>query len=234
MNWLIALIEPGYLFLILPALLLSVWSSLKIRRAYKKYSRVPLQSGLTGGLAARMILDKHGLYGVSVECISGTLTDHYDPRKKVLRLSENVFSSASVAAVGVAAHEAGHAIQHAKHYIPMTIRTLIVPVTNLGSTLAFPTAMVGILLSKAELVSLGIILFSMMTLFQLITLPVEFNASHRAICVLQENGYVRNKKELRGVKKVLTAAALTYVAALLTSLLSLVRFVFWTKIFSRD
>lgn len=234
MNWLIALIEPGYLFLILPALLLSVWSSLKIRRAYKKYSRVPLESGLTGGLAARMILDKHGLYGVSVECISGTLTDHYDPRKKVLRLSENVFSSASVAAVGVAAHEAGHAIQHAKHYIPMTIRTLIVPVTNLGSTLAFPTAMVGILLSKAELVSLGIILFSMMTLFQLITLPVEFNASHRAICVLQENGYVRNKKELRGVKKVLTAAALTYVAALLTSLLSLVRFVFWTKIFSRD
>lgn len=234
MNWLIALIEPGYLFLILPALLLSVWSSLKIRRAYKKYSRVPLESGLTGGLAARMILDKHGLYGVSVECISGTLTDHYDPRKKVLRLSENVFSSASVAAVGVAAHEAGHAIQHAKHYIPMTIRTLIVPVTNLGSTLAFPTAMVGILLSKAELVSLGIILFSMMTLFQLITLPVEFNASHRAICVLQENGYVRNKKELRGVKKVLTAAALTYVAALLTSLMSLVRFVLWTRVLSRD
>lgn len=234
MNWLIALIEPGYLFLILPALLLSVWSSLKIRRTYKKYNRVSLESGLTGGLAARLILDKFGLYNVGIECVAGTLTDHYDPRRKVLRLSTGVYSNASVAAVGVAAHEAGHAIQHSKHYLPLIIRNMIVPVTNLGSSLAFPTVMVGILLSKTELVTLGILLFSLMSLFQLITLPVEFNASHRAIRILQENGYVQNKKELKGVKKVLSAAALTYVAALLTSLLSLVRFVFWTKIFSRD
>lgn len=233
MYYFITLFDPTYLMVAIPALLLAFFANLMVKHTFRKYNRRAVSSGLTGGQAARLILDRYGLKDIEVECISGELTDHYDPRDKVLRLSYDVCNTPSIAAVGVAAHEAGHAIQHARHYVPVYVRTAIVPITNLGSTLAFPTVMLGVLLSQTHLVSAGIILFGLMTVFQLITLPVELNASHRAVVVLKECSYIQTRKEMRGVKKMLRAAALTYVAALLASVASLIRFITWARLFSR-
>lgn len=227
MTWLTIIINPNFLALAVFALVFSGWANLKIKLTFRKYNRIGVASGLTGAEAARMILDDHGLERVKIKCIEGNLTDYYDPRKKTLFLSKNVYDNPSIAAVGVAAHEAGHAIQHARHYIPVMVRTAIVPITNFGSRLAIPTALAGIFLQREEYVTLGIVMFGMLSFFQFITLPVEFDASRRAVTVLQDCGYVQSGKELKGVKKVLTAAILTYVAALISALVNLVRFIIW-------
>lgn len=208
----------------LPGLILSLWASAKVKSTFAKYNRVPLRGGLTAAQAARQILDGNGLYSVRIERVQGNLSDHYDPRSNIVRLSDSTFSSSSVAAVGVAAHEVGHAIQHAAHYGPASLRSAIVPVANIGSGAAVPLILIGLFLNMVGLVYLGIILFSLAVLFQLVTLPVEFNASRRALQTLNDTGMVTSE-ESAGVSKVLSAAALTYVAALLSSLLQLVYFI---------
>lgn len=217
-------IDEYYILLIIPAALIALWAQIKVKSAYNQYSGCYLQSGLTGQAAARLILDLNGLQGVRIEMIAGEMTDHYDPRDRVLRLSEGVYNRCSVAAVGIAAHEAGHAVQHARSYAPLVIRNAMVPVCRIGSQLSMPLIIIGLIFSFQPIIELGIIFFSLATLFQLITLPVEFNASGYAKRVLVEQGYVTGE-EARGVSKVLTAAALTYVAALLTSLASLLRLI---------
>ena len=180
--------------------------------------------GLTGAMAARKVLELSGIYDVKIEHISGNLTDHYDPRTKTLRLSDSTYSSNSVAAVCVAAHECGHAVQHQKSYGPLVLRSTLVPAANFGSTLAWPVFVAGLIFSMKPLLTAGIVLFSLAVLFQLVTLPVEFNASTRALKIL-ENGHVLGDTELAAGKKVLTAAALTYVASLASSILQLLRLI---------
>ncbi len=214
----------SYLLFMLPGLILSLWASAKVKSTFAKYNRVPLRGGLTAAQAARQILDGNGLYSVRIERVQGNLSDHYDPRSNIVRLSDSTFSSSSVAAVGVAAHEVGHAIQHAAHYGPASLRSAIVPVANIGSGAAVPLILIGLFLNMVGLIYLGIILFSLAVLFQLVTLPVEFNASRRALQTLNDTGMVTSE-ESAGVSKVLSAAALTYVAALLSSLLQLVYFI---------
>lgn len=214
----------SYLAFILPALLLSMWAQARVQGTFRRFSAVMSSRGLTGEQAARTILDRNGLYSVRVERIQGNLNDHYDPTQNVIRLSDPVFSNASVAAIGVAAHEAGHAVQHAVGYAPMKLRSAIIPVTKYGSSLSMPLIFVGFLLNALSLILGGIILFSLVVVFQLVTLPVEFDASARALRVLDESGMLYGD-ELAGAKKVLRAAALTYVAALLVSLMNLLRFI---------
>ena len=215
-------IDLTYLFLVVPAILICMWAQFKVKSTYAKYSRVASRSGYTADRVARMILDSHQLYQVSIEHVSGDLTDHYDPRTRVLRLSDTVYHSNSMAAIGVAAHEAGHACQHAESYAPLVIRNAIVPVCNFGSQLSMPVILLGILFSSQFLLNLGIVLFAAVTLFQLITLPVEFNASSRAIQTLENSGMF-TQEEVGTSKKVLQAAALTYVGAMLVSLMNLLR-----------
>jgi len=198
------------LIMLLPALVLSIYAQYKVRSTYAKYLHVPIQKKVTAVRAAEAILGQAGVSGVKIETTEQTLGDHYDPRSKALRLSAP--HSTSVAAVGVAAHEAGHAIQHAHGYAPLALRSTIVPVANFGSQLAFPLFFVGLFLQHRTLLYIGIILFSAAVFFTLVTLPVEFNASRRAVAALSAGGIV-TREELGGVKKVLTAAALTYVAA---------------------
>lgn len=217
-------IDSYYLLLVLPAIIFAGWAQMKVKSTFAGYERVRSYSGLTGAQVARRILDENGLNHVAIEHIAGSLTDHYDPRSQVVRLSDSVYSSASIAAIGVAAHETGHAVQHATGYAPLTIRNTIIPLTNFGSTLSMPLILIGFLLNSSPLVLVGIVAFSLVTLFQLITLPVEFNASARAMRTLDADG-VLNAEELNGTKKVLTAAALTYVAALLVSAMQLFRLV---------
>lgn len=217
-------IDKYYILLIVPAALIALWAQIKVKTAYGEYSGKYLQSRITGQTAARLILDLNNLQDVRIEMIAGEMTDHYDPRDRVLRLSEGVYNRCSVAAVGIAAHEAGHAVQHAKGYAPLVIRNAIVPVCKIGSGLAMPLIIIGLLFSYQPIIGLGIILFSLATVFQLITLPVEFNASSYAKRVLAEQGFVTNE-EAYGVNKMLTAAALTYVAALISSLASLLRLI---------
>lgn len=217
-------IDSYYLILVLPAILFSLWAQMKVKSTFAKYERVRSYAGYTGAQIARRILDENGLYDIRVEHIRGSLTDHYDPRAGVVRLSDSVYNSASVAAVGVAAHETGHAVQHATNYAPLGIRNTIIPMTNIGSQLSMPLILLGLLLNSSNLIFVGIAAFSMMTLFQLITLPVEFNASARAVRTLT-NGGMMSDEELSGTKKVLTAAALTYVAALLVSAMQLLRLI---------
>lgn len=215
-----------YFIFMIPAFIITIWASVKMRSTFAKYEKVPTIGGLTGAQAARRILDGNGLTGVPVERVEGTLSDHYDPEKNVVRLSDATFSSASIGAVGVAAHECGHAVQHAVNYGPMRLRTGLVPVTNLASTLAIPLIFIGFLFSASGLsflVYVGIALFSLAVVFQLVTLPVEMNASRRAIETLNSTNMV-TPEESEGVRKVLFAAALTYVAALLSSLLQLLYF----------
>ncbi|NLB40773.1 MAG: zinc metallopeptidase [Clostridiales bacterium] len=215
--------DPTYLLLI-PAILLSLYAQTKVQSTFNKYMRVPARSGITGAQAARELLRQNQVYDVKVEQVSGRLSDHYDPRSKTLRLSPEVYGNHSLASLGVAAHEVGHAFQHASEYAPLKLRSAIVPVANIGSSLAMPLLILGLILSIPSLVQIGIIAFSAAVLFQLITLPVEFNASNRAIAALESGGMIQ-RDEAGPTRKVLNAAALTYVAATLMSVLQLLRLI---------
>ena len=195
-----------------------------MKSAYRKYSTVPTSRGLTGKIVAEEILHQAGIFDVPVEITGGELSDHYDPRTNVIRLSDGVFNSTSVAAVGIACHEAGHAAQHAQGYLPIKIRNTILPVCNIGSYAGIPLAILGVFLNYSPLITLGILLYAFVAIFQLVTLPVEFDASHRAVVVMDETGMLGGD-ELEGAKKVLKAAAMTYVASLAVSLANLLRFI---------
>lgn len=216
--------DPTYILIIIAAII-SLIAQWRVNSAFSKYSRVASMSGMTGAQAARMILQSNGINDVSVQRISGKLTDHYNPSTKVLNLSESVYGSTSVAAIGVAAHECGHAIQHARGYFPLSLRTALVPVANIGSQLSWVFIIVGAILSfNQTLITIGIIMFSAAVLFQLVTLPVEFNASARALEQLESNG-ILYRDEVSQTRKVLLAAALTYVAAAATAILQLLRLI---------
>ena len=211
-----------YLVIVFPMLIISLIAQMKVQSTYQKFSKIYARSGYTAEAAVRRILDSNGLYHVQITRVSGNLTDHYDPQKQVIALSDSVYGSTSVAAIGVAAHEAGHAVQHAEEYLPIRIRTAIVPITNFGSRLSMPLVLIGLLLGIYPLAYAGILLFGTVALFQLVTLPTEFDASRRALKTLGEGMYLSDD-ELKGTKKVLSAAAATYLAALFVSLASLLR-----------
>lgn len=217
-------IDITYLVLVVPALLIALYAQLRVKSAFARWSKVRSVSGLTGAETARRILAVNGIADVRVEPVSGELTDHYDPAEKVIRLSDGVYDGATVAAIGVAAHEAGHAVQYAEDYAPVRLRAAIIPMTRIGSNLSWPVLLLGLLLNFQQLVWAGILLFAAVTVFQIATLPVEFNASHRALQVIDARGMLTTE-ELQGARSVLTAAALTYVAALLVSLAQLLRLV---------
>ena len=214
--------DPTYI-LVLIGVVISLWASAKVNSTYQKYSRTRSYSGLTGAEAARRILNSAGIYDVTVEHVRGNLTDHYDPRARVLRLSDSVYGSSSVAAIGVAAHECGHAIQDEESYAPLRIRSALVPVANFGTKAAIPIIILGLFFgSSYTLIQIGLLCFALGTLFQIVTLPVEFNASARAVRILGDS-HMLMEEELQQTRKVLSAAALTYVAAALASVLSLLR-----------
>ena len=210
-----------YLVLVLPAILLMTIAQISVKTTFSKYSQKLCH--ITGAEAARRVLNANGVSGVRIERVSGNLTDHFDPKTNVIRLSDAVYDSNSVAAAGVAAHEAGHAVQYALNYTPIKIRGAIYPICNIGSRLAIPLVMFGFLFSFYYLIDLGIIFFALALLFQLVTLPVEFNASRRAISALAGFGILANEDEVKGAKKVLFAAAMTYVTSFLVSLAQLLR-----------
>lgn len=213
-----------YLILVIPALLFAGWAQAQVSSTFRKYSAVHCSRQLTGAQTARRILDANGLNYVRVEHIAGELTDHFDPGANVVRLSDKVYAGNTVAAVGVAAHECGHAVQHSTHYTPLVFRNAIIPLTNFGSKLSMPLILIGMIFSFGGLIDIGLLLFSLVAIFQLVTLPVEFNASARALRVLESDNFL-DQTELRGSKRVLQAAALTYVAALLVTIMQLVRLV---------
>lgn len=215
--------DPTYLLLII-GMLLSLAASARMKSTFATYKKIRSASGLTGAETAQRVLRAAGITDVQVVPISGSLTDHYDPRTKKVCLSEDVYNRTSLAAVGVAAHECGHAVQHAVNYAPLNLRSAIVPVANIGSTLSWPLFLAGLIFSIRPLLTVGIVLFSLAVLFQLITLPVEFNASSRALQMLGSTG-ILGVEENAGARKVLTAAALTYVAALAASILQLLRLI---------
>ena len=214
------------ILIVLPAMIFAFWAQIKVNSTFEKYSRRATRAGLTAAEAARRMLDKNGLFDVQITQTPGNLTDHYDPRNRTLFLSQSVYASQSTAAIGVACHEAGHALQHAKGYGALKLRMSIIPLCNIGSRAAFPLFLIGLLLGSLGygFMLAGIACFSLATLFQLITLPVEFNASHRALEGMEDGGLLVGN-ELGDARKVLSAAAMTYVAALATSLLSLLRLV---------
>ena len=218
-----------YLILVLPAVIFSLWASIRVNTTFKKYSKIRSMRGITGAEAARRVLDANGLQHIRIEQIPGNLTDHYDPRSDVIRLSESVYGNTSVAALGVACHEAGHAVQHAENYAPVKIRAAIIPVTNIGSRLAIPLIILGILLNSLAsapeflvIAYIGVACYGLCTLFQLVTLPTEFDASRRALRCIESYG-ILGSEEIGGARRVLTAAAMTYVAALAVSLMQLLR-----------
>lgn len=213
-----------YLILVVPAIILSAIASARVKSIYRKMSAVSNRRGLTGAAAAQSVLSYYGITNVTIEQVSGELTDHFDPRSNVIRLSPKVYSGSSIAAVGIACHEAGHAAQHAENYAPIKVRNAVLPVANFGSSFGIMLALVGYLLGYGLLVNIGIILFSFVVIFQLVTLPVEFNASRRAVKVIDETGLLY-EEEQTGAKKVLRAAAMTYVASLLVSVASLLRLI---------
>ena len=216
--------DPTYILVLIGAVL-SLWASATVKSTYNKYSRVYSYSGLTGAQAAAQILRQAGIYDVRIEHVSGNLTDHYDPKARVLRLSDSVYGSNSVAAIGVAAHECGHAIQDQEDYVPLRFRSAFVPVANLGTQVAFPILLLGVFLGSSHfLIQVGLLCFFFGVLFQLITLQVEFNASGRAVRILRETGMMSDD-ELSKTKKVLSAAAMTYVAAAAASILSMLRLI---------
>ena len=217
--------DPYYMIYMLPAIVLMMLASWYVKSAYRKWGRVPVRSGMTGYEAAQRLINRAGLYGVQIEGIAGTLTDHYDPKSKVLRLSRGVAEGNSVAAVAVAAHELGHAMQDAEDYLPLRFRTALVPMVNIGSYLGWILIMLGFFLNMMNLAWIGVFAFSGGAVFALATLPVELNASARAKRLLWETGLIQTEEERRGVNHVLNAAALTYVAALFTSLMQLLYFV---------
>ena len=213
-----------YVLIVLPAVILAMLASANVNSTFKKYSKVPSSSGYTGMDAARRILDANGLTNIRIEHVSGNLTDHYDPKAGVIRLSDAVYANNSAAAIGVAAHEAGHAVQHAEKYAPLVIRNAIIPICSIGSNLAMPLIILGLVLDMFGLCYIGILAFGLATLFQLITLPVEFNASRRALAALESSGRFSDT-DLKNAGKTLRAAALTYVAALAVALANLLRII---------
>ena len=220
--------DMTYLYLVLPAVILAMWASARVNNTFKKYDRQLSASHITGAQAAQRVLYANGLTNVRIERISGRLTDNYDPRDNVIRLSQSVYDSTSTAAIGVACHEAGHGLQYAEDYAPIKFRAAIIPVTNIGSKLAMPLIIIGLIMSyyASSLVIVayaGIVFFAVCVAFQIVTLPVEFNASHRALLAIEGQGMLTGE-ELEGSRKVLDAAALTYVAALAVSLAQLLRF----------
>lgn len=217
-----------YLVLVVPAILLSMFAQAKVTSTFSKFSKRASVSGITGEQAARRILDANGLNHIRIERIAGNLTDHYDPKANVIRLSEGVYDKPTIAAAGVAAHEAGHAVQHSTNYAPIRWRNKVLPVASIGSQAAIPLAILGLIMGFEPLVTAGIFLFAAVVLFQLVTLPVEFDASKRATAILDEWGLL-NQTEINGVKKVLGAAALTYVAAALSSLMNLLRLILLSR-----
>ena len=219
--------DPTYILVIIGAVICAI-ASVNVRATFKKYAKSTNLRNMTAEEVAQRMLFSAGIRDVRIERVGGNLSDHYSPKEKVLRLSDSVYGSRSVAAIGVAAHECGHAIQHQVGYAPLKLRTIAVPLANFGSFLAWPLILLGIFLGQTGLSQLGVFLFSFVVLFQLITLPVEFNASSRALRIMDESG-ILVEEELSGAKKVLTAAALTYVAALLNSVLQLLRLVLLTR-----
>ena len=210
------------ILIVLPGLILALIAQAGVSGTFAKFQRVPARIGLTGAMLARRMLDSRGLNDIPIERVSGKLADHYDPSQRVLRLSDGVYDSTSIAALGVAAHETGHALQHQEQYAPLTLRTAIVPMVGFGSNLSWPIFLVGLIFSWEPLLLAGIILFALAVLFSLITLPVEFNASSRALAALSSGGYL-DSEEMAGANKVLRAAAMTYVAAAIGAILQLIR-----------
>jgi Zn-dependent membrane protease YugP len=225
--------DPLYIIMIVPALILSVYAQIKVKSTYAKFSKMSTYRGITGAQAAREILRSAGVHGVDIELTRGFLSDHYDPRSRVLRLSESVYSGDSIASVGVAAHEAGHAIQHAHGYAPLKLRSALVPISSLGSNLAWPLLIIGFIFMAQSLILAGIVFFSLAVLFQIVTLPVEFNASSRALQALPASG-ILSDTEVNGARKVLSAAALTYVAAATAAVLQLVYFLLRAGLLGND
>jgi Zn-dependent membrane protease YugP len=216
--------DPLYLVLLAPAFIFSLFASFWVKSAFRKYSKVGTASGLSGAQAAARILQTGGIHDVQIEATRGFLSDHYDPSKRVLRLSPEVYQGRSVSSIGVAAHEAGHALQHASGYVPLRLRTAIVPLASIGSNLAWFLLIGGILLGLAGLIKVGIVLFSAVVAFQVVTLPVEINASRRALAAISSSGILM-ADERAGARRVLTAAAMTYVAAAATAILTLIYFI---------
>ena len=216
------LFDQGMIIFVLPALLFAFYAQSKVGSTFERYSRVISKRGFTGAQIAKMLLKEQGIHDVSVETIQGKLADHYDPRKKILRLSPQVHNSNSLAAIGVAAHEVGHAIQHRNGYIPLQLRNTIVPVAQIGSNAAMPLFFVGLIFNSDSFMVAGIVFFTLAVIFQIVTLPVEFNASSRAVSLLNQYGYIQND-EIKPTKKVLDAAALTYVAATAMAIAQLLR-----------
>lgn len=216
--------DPTYLLVLIGAIL-CIWAQTRVKSTYKKYSRVRSRSGMTGAQAAQRILQLSGIYDVRIEHVRGELTDHYDPSNKVLRLSDAVYGSDSIAAIGVAAHECGHAVQHDKGYAPLSFRSALVPVANIGSKAGIPIIILGAIMGMNQyLIQIGIWVFALAVLFQVVTLPVEFNASGRALAMLNDYGMLE-KDETSRCRKVLSAAALTYVAAAASAILQLLRLI---------
>ncbi|MBO5837930.1 MAG: zinc metallopeptidase [Oscillospiraceae bacterium] len=216
-----------YLVLVLPCIILSLWASSRINSTFKRYSTQYSSRGITGAEAAKRVLQNNGVYNVQIQRTAGNLTDHYDPKANVIRLSDSVYDSTSTAAIGVACHEAGHAVQYAENYAPIKLRSAIIPITNFGSKLAMPLILLGLLLTSLgafsyTIVYIGIGCFALSLVFQLVTLPVEFNASRRAMESIQEGG-ILTAQEQQGARKTLSAAAMTYVAATAVSLAQLIR-----------
>lgn len=215
-------IDSGYIMFVLPALIFSLWAQFLVSSTYAKYGKIRSRQGITAEQAARRILDRNGLYHVQIGHVHGNLTDHFNPKTNTVNLSDSTCFSTSVAAIGVAAHEVGHAIQHATGYLPIKIRNSIVPVVNVASRAAIPLFVVGLFFNSGLMMDIGILFFTVAVLFQIITLPVELNASRRAVFIV-ENDYILEKDEVSGAKKVLTAAAMTYVASAAMSLAQLLR-----------
>lgn len=210
-----------YILLVIPAIIIALWAQIRVKTAFSKYSKISCSA--SGADAARRVLESNGVYNVKIERVSGELTDHYDPKTNTIRLSEAVFSVNSIAAVGVAAHEAGHAVQYAKGYAPIKLRAAILPICSIGSKLSVPLILLGLVFSFSFLIDLGIIFFILAIIFQLITLPVEFNASNRAMHAIESNFILTDEIDRKGAKSVLSAAAMTYVAAVIVSFAQLLR-----------
>lgn len=221
--------DTTYLLLVLPCVILSLWASSNVKNTFNRYSKQLSMHRITGAMAAERVLRANGVHGVRIERVAGNLTDHYDPKANVIRLSEGVYNSTSTAAIGVACHEAGHAVQYAEHYAPIKLRAAIIPITNIGSRLAMPLILLGVILTFMEnfsylFIYLGIACFGLSLVFQLVTLPVEFNASRRAMNAIADSELLTSEEQ-RGARKTLTAAALTYVAATALALAQLLRLV---------
>ena len=214
--------------IIIPALILAAWAQMRVSSTFNKYSKISSINGYTGAQVARMLLDAEGLFEISVEMTEGRLTDHYDPKKRVMRLSREVYSGNSVASMGVAAHETGHAIQHQKRYTPLQIRSSIVPVVNFSSNISWGLFILGFMFGSSYLINIGIVLFIAVVFFQMVTLPVEFDASNRALRILEHKNILYSD-ELKGARAVLSAAAMTYVAAAITAVLQLVRLILLSR-----